>query len=58
MKYYVYNKLSKSGYKKTSSEMLDVSSLKGDFFKTLTVDDEVELHGGDGKINRFINNCM
>lgn len=58
MKYYIYNKLSKSGHKKTSSNMLDVSSLNEDFFRTLSVDDEVELHGGDGTINQFINNCI
>lgn len=58
MKYYVYNKLSKSGHKKTSSNMLDVSSLSSDFFLNLKPTDEVELHGGDGTINNFINKCI
>lgn len=58
MKYCIYNKLSKSGYKKTSGSLLDVSSLNSQFFQNLTVEDEVELHGGDGTINQFINNCI
>lgn len=58
MKYYVYNKLSKSGHKKTSSNMLDVSSLSSDFFLNLKSTDEVELHGGDGTINNFLNKCI
>lgn len=58
MKYYIYNKLSKSGHKKTSSNMLDVSSLSSDFFLNLKASDEVELHGGDGTINNFINKCI
>lgn len=58
MKYYIYNKLSKFGHKKTSSNMLDVSSLSSDFFLNLTTEDEVELHGGDGTINNFINKCI
>lgn len=58
MKYFIYNKLSKSGHKKTSSQMLDVSSLNKQFYQNLSSDDEVELHGGDGTINKFINNCI
>lgn len=58
MKYYVYNKLSKSGSKKTSSDMLDVSSLSSDFFLNLKSNDEVVLYGGDGTINNFVNKCI
>lgn len=58
MKYYIYNKLSKSGYKKTSSDMLDVSFLSEEFFLNLKSSDEVELHGGDGTVNNFINRCV
>ncbi|WOO88006.1 diacylglycerol kinase family protein [Mollicutes bacterium LVI A0039] len=57
MEYFIYNKLSKLGRHKTSSDMLDVSSLSSTFFENLSASDTVELHGGDGTINWFINNC-
>lgn len=58
MEYTITNKLSKSGIKKTSSDMLDVSSITSEFFDNLTSDDTVHLYGGDGTINKFLNNCQ
>ncbi len=58
MKYYVYNKMSKSGHKKQGENLLDVRELTDQFFKDLNSEDEVELHGGDGTINNFINRCV
>lgn len=58
MKYIIYNKLSKSGGKKEGTGMLDISSLTSDFYINLKDSDEVELHGGDGTINNFINKCV
>lgn len=58
MKYCVYNKLSKSGHKKQGENMLNVLELTDQFFENLKAEDEVELHGGDGTINNFINRCI
>ncbi len=58
MKYIIYNKLSKSGGKKENAGMLDISTLTSDFYINLKSSDEVELHGGDGTINNFINKCV
>lgn len=57
MKYYIGNKLSKSSNAKLPEGGIATDDLDVEFFKNLSADDEVELYGGDGTINRFINKC-
>lgn len=57
MIYYVNNELSKCGNDNIGQKTTDVSMLDDTFFKELKADDEVVIYGGDGTINKFINNC-
>lgn len=57
MKYYIGNKLSKSSNTKLPESGIDTGDLDREFFKNLSAEDEVELYGGDGTINWFINKC-
>ncbi len=57
MEYRVYNKLSKKGNKIDEKNIVDITTLDEEFYKKLTSEDEVYIYGGDGTINKFINNC-
>ncbi|MFV0246390.1 MAG: diacylglycerol/lipid kinase family protein [Mycoplasmatales bacterium] len=58
MLYKIYNTKSNKGKTiEATEDMVDVITLGNDFYKNLKEDDEVELYGGDGSLNVFVNNC-